>query len=245
MNALERRNWLETFVAWGDPRKARLALVALEEGGAPLSDEKEIEKREGFPPGPLSSGTPRYWFPTDTAQEVSERSDLAITERMQNYLSDELQKHLKFNKQSNFALEGNLFPLKRPTTGSKWGKTVNLLGFKNDVELNEYYNSDEMLDKRLICMLDLFKRMKGRNGAIVFMGVQNYMDKIMNKLLPGRSWRSDIDESLNGKYGFKRLRKCIIILRTDPICCFVQHPSRGWFNKQVADALAKKLASLM
>lgn len=203
MTPLERRTWLENFVAWGDPSKAGLAMVAFEEGGTPFSSDEELVDRVGFPLGAISGEALRYGVSMESDRPATNHG--RVTEQMQEYLSIRLQDSLCIARRNDFAVTGNLFPLKRLNKEAPWGSTIGFLGFDDDQAVSDYCYSSEMIKKRLCCIKDLYLRMQDRNGVMVFMGVEKHMNDIMEALIQG-VWRNLEDmPSLSG-HGYEGQR---------------------------------------
>lgn len=244
MTSEERLRCIQDILGFGDPTNARIAIIGYEEGGFIWGKDSDKDDKwlqdwhggmiEGFVPEHLWL---RNWAGFNSKFGVTERMQLNICRQL--VYTDKEEKALRTKVyEEKLLVTGNLYSFGKKRKNENYSdKTKEYFGLEGDMyKIREHLLSDE---SRWVKYRKFVKDLGDRNGLIIFMALDDTEQTIVReKLFPDAP--KPIDQSgreFNGRKGWRLLK----ILKTNPVCCFVQHPSYGWFNEAVAKKMVDTL----
>jgi len=269
-NRTAKEQWRFDFflglIGWGNPRQARLGIIAQEDGGLEWTkqknneqtivdlDVKDVDKNINKcidksvewavgrrfvlqEPHASNPGRPTEWMQCYTA--------IQLRKIIEPNFNADINSYFKTSFQQDFEVVGNLFPFAKPQKADDLDPRMKeLVGYSIDTCMSEIYS--DVLNNRLVGIEMLSREWAKRDGMLLFMGLHNYEEEIIARI--GHCKEPDVNicsKKFNDKqYSLERKIRCWAGSKKAPLCCFVDHPSRWRFSTAVCDRMVEEVKCL-
>jgi len=261
MTPEDRLRFVQDMLGYGNfTKNTRIAIIGYEEGGVrswgevgkdqPMKNKQDQQKEDDDLLLNFHEALVDGFLPVEKWKTGWENK-YAVTEKMQCYLCKKLRninvetKEFRAGKFCrDFEVTGNLYSIGKTSKDMRYPDETRLYfglqGNRDDIR-TQLLSDKPRWDK----FRRLVKNLEERKGLIVFMSMDDTeMGRIKTELFPQQSFEENLytgdGYEFSGHSKRKRWRR-LEIYATSPACCFVQHPSHGWFNESVANRLVTTL----